>query len=138
MLLKRLEFCQSPPPHSAQPSAEGVRSVSECSSFLNQALSFLLPDQPLKATGEKWPSWPVATEDAGSAPGAQPQASTPFPHSFPGRCESQAALKLGRVGRTHLGKQKGRQRRALKSRTVWMPSREGRKAKISRVELENC
>lgn len=29
--LKRLESCQSPPTHGAPPSAEGVRSVSECS-----------------------------------------------------------------------------------------------------------
>ena len=101
-------------------------------------LSFLLPEQPLKATGEKWPSWPVAAEDAGSAPGVLSWASSPFPHSFPRRCESQAALRLGRVGRTHLDKQKRRQRRALKTRTMWMPSREGRKAKISRVELEDC
>lgn len=78
-----------------------------------------------------------AAEEAGSAPRAvfpPPQ----FPPSFPGRCESQAALWLVRESSTHLGKQRKRQRKALTSRTAWMPPREGRKPKMSRVGLKDC
>lgn len=97
------------------------------SSFLNQALSFLLPEQPLKATGEKWPSWPVATEDAGSAPGAQPWASTRFPHSFPGRCESQVHSSLTEWAElTWANKKEGREEHSSLEPCGCLPEREER------------